>query len=84
MDVLSADPDVGIGSFLTSLVTRRGTADAEVIAATYRHRHSLLFVWTVLGLALATLAAALWAVDDVRGLAQSAWDTVSGWFGGSA
>ena len=84
VDVLSADPDVGIGSFLTSLVTRRGTADAEVIAATYRHRHSLLFVWTVLGLALVTLAAALWAVDDVRSLAQSAWDTVSGWFGGSS
>jgi uncharacterized membrane-anchored protein len=84
VDVLSADPEVGIGSFLTALVTRRGSADAEVIAATYRHRHSLVFVWTVLALAAATLAIALWSVEDVRTYVESVWDTVAGWFGGSA
>ena len=84
VDVLSADPDEGIGAFLTALVTRRGTADAAVIAATYRHRHSLVFVGTVLLLATATLAIALWSVDDVRSLAESLWDTVTGWFGGDA
>jgi uncharacterized membrane-anchored protein len=84
VDVLSAEPDVGIGSFLTSLVVRRGTVDAEVIAGTYRHRHSLAFVWTVLILAVATLAIALWSVDDVRSLVDSTWDTLSGWFGGSS
>jgi uncharacterized membrane-anchored protein len=83
VDVLSADPDVGIGAFLTALVTRRDAADASVIAATYRHRHSLAFVITVLLLATATLAVALWSVEDVRSLAQSAWDTVTGWFGAS-
>lgn len=82
VEVLSADPEVGIGSFLTALVTRRGTVDAEVIAATYRYRHSAAFVWTVLLLAIATLAVALWSVDDVRSFAQSSWDTVTGWFGG--
>ncbi len=84
VDVLSADPEVGIGSFLTALVTRRGTADAEVIAATYRHRHSLAFVWTVLVLAGATLAVALWSVEDVRSVLEAAWDTAWGWFGGSS
>ena len=84
VDVLSADPEEGIGSFLTALVTRRGAADADVVAATYRHRHSLVFVWTVLVLAGATLAAALWSVAEVRDLAQSLWEAVDGWLGGSA
>jgi len=38
----------------------------------------------VLLLATATLAIALWSVDDVRSLAESLWDTVTGWFGGDA
>lgn len=84
VDVLSADPEVGIGAFLTALVTRRGAADAEVVAATYRHRHSLLFVWTVLALAGLTLAAALWSVAEVRDLAQSLWDAIDGWLGGGS
>ena len=74
----------GIGAFLTSLVTRRGAADAEVVAATYRHRHSLVFVWTMLLLAGATLAAALWSVGEVRDLAQELWEAVDGWLGGSS
>lgn len=84
VDVLSADPETGIGGFLTSLVTRRTAVDATVIAATYRHRHSALFVWTVLGLAVATLAAAVFASDDARGLLTDAWDAVLGWFGGES
>jgi uncharacterized membrane-anchored protein len=84
VDVLSAEPDVGIGAFLTALVTRRSTTDASVIAATYRHRHSLLFVWTVLVLAFATLAIALWSIDDVRAWVQDAWTAVTGWFGSTA
>ena len=84
VEILSADPDVGIGSFLTSLVTRRDTVDAEVIAATYRHRHSRLFVWAVLGLSIATLAVALWSVSDVRSFVESAWTAVTGWFGGAS
>jgi uncharacterized membrane-anchored protein len=65
-------------------VTRRSTTDASVIAATYRHRHSLLFVWTVLVLAFATLAIALWSIDDVRAWVQDAWTAVTGWFGSTA
>lgn len=84
LDVLSADPETGIGSFLTSLVTRRTAVDASVIAATYRHRHSPLFVGTVLVLSFATLAAAIFASDDARGLVTDVWNTVSRWFGGEA
>ena len=84
VDILSADPDVGIGSFLTSLVTRRDTVDAEVIAATYRHRHSRVFVFTVLALSIVTLAIALWSVADVRSFVESTLDTVTGWFGDSS
>lgn len=84
LDVLSADPDTGIGGFLTALVTRRTAVDASVIAATYRHRHSALFVWSVLGLAVATLVAAILASDDARALFSDAWDAVFGWFGGDS
>ena len=83
VDVLSADPETGIGAFLTALVTRRSSADAAVIASTYRHRHSALFVWTVLVAAFATLALALWSAAGFRSLATSVWNTVSGWFGGA-
>jgi len=82
--VLSADAETGIGSFLTSLVTRRTAVEASVIAATYRHRHSPLFVGTVLALSVATLAAAIFASDDARGLVVDVWNTVFGWFGGEA
>jgi len=84
LDVLSADAETGIGSFLTSLVTRRTAVEASVIAATYRHRHSPLFVGTVLALSVATLAAAIFASDDARGLVVDVWNTVFGWFGGEA
>jgi len=84
VDVLSADPDAGIGAFLTALVTRRTTTDASLIAATYRHRHSLVFVWTVLILAAGTFALALWSVDDVRAWVTDAIDTVTTWFGGAS
>jgi uncharacterized membrane-anchored protein len=83
VDVLSADPAAGIGAFLTALVTSRTMTDASVIAATYRHRHSRLFVWAVLCLALATLAIALWSIDDVRSWALDAWTAVTSWFGGA-
>jgi len=84
VDVLSADPDAGIGAFLTALVTRRTTTDASVIASTYRHRHSLVFVWSVLILAGLTLAVALWSVADVREWVTSAVDALTGWFGGTS
>jgi len=84
VDVLSADPDTGIGAFLTALVTRRSSADAAVIASTYRHRHSALFVWTVLVAAFATLTVALWSAAGFRSLVTSVWNTVNGWFGGAA
>ena len=84
VDVLSADPEVGIGAFLTSLVARGSAADAEVVAATYRHRHSVAFIVTMLALAGATLVVALLSVGEVRDLAQQVWDTVVGWFGGSS
>jgi len=83
VDVLSAEPDVGIGAFLTALVTRRASAEASVIADTYRHRHSLVFVWAVMGLAVATLAVALLSLEEARSLAESLWDSVTGWFGAS-
>ena len=84
VDVLSAEPDVGIGAFLTALVTRRTTTDASVIAATYRHRHSLLFVWSVFGLALATFVIALLSIGEVRSWVDDAWAAVTGWFGGTS
>ncbi|MGC4173807.1 putative cytokinetic ring protein SteA [Demequina sp.] len=83
VDVLSAEPGEGIGTFLTSLVTARTTTDARVIAETYRHRHSLAFVWTVVLFAGLTFAVALLSVDDVRDWLADAFDTVTGWFGGA-
>jgi len=84
VDVLSADAEQGIGAFLTALVTRRGSVDAEVLAATYRHRHSLVFVWTVVTLAAATLAVALWSVPDIRDAVTTWWASASQWLGGDS
>ena len=81
IDTLAASPEVGLGEFLVRLVTARRTADAGVVAATYRHRHSAWFVWAVLVVAIATLAVAVWASPDARSLIVGVWDTVRGWFG---
>lgn len=78
VDVLSADPETGIGSFLVALVTARSSVDARVVAATYRHRHSAWFVWTVLALSVGLLAVAVWSAADARDLLQQVWDTLTG------
>lgn len=81
IDTLAASPESGLGEFLVRLVTSHRTADAGVVVATYRHRHSLWFVWTVLVIAVATLAVAVWGSPDARSLISGAWDALRGWLG---
>jgi uncharacterized membrane-anchored protein len=77
VDVLSTDPDTGIGAFLVALVTARSSVDAAVVARTYRHRYSAWFVWAVFGLAVGLLAFAVWASADARDLAEQAWTSIT-------